>query len=208
MDEREDGQTYFTMKRVPGESLESILDRLRLGEPVDGINARRLLSAFSQICLAIDFAHERGVLHRDLEPSNIMLGDYGEVYVLDWGLAKIDEAPELELGSASDPSGSGTGVGDVIGTLGYLPAEQLAGRAEPRSDVYALGAILPTSLDGGGAPGRGCRSPRDLLPAHRSRSRCVDRCRAPHPTAGLALPTDGLRRRRPHPRDRQRTLLA
>jgi serine/threonine protein kinase len=86
-----DGNAFFTMKRVRGVTLEDILDRLRRGdEPTMREHTRhRLLAAFARVCLAIDFAHGRGVLHRDLKPANIMLGGYGEVYVLDWGLAKV-----------------------------------------------------------------------------------------------------------------------
>ena len=138
------GEVYFTMKRVRGQSLDAVLQRLRKGESLEW-SRRRLLSAFGQVCMAVDYAHERGVLHRDLKPANIMLGDYGEVYVLDWGLAKIAGAPELELAEQTerdlDEPGD-TAVGEILGTPGYIAPEQLAGDVDRCSDVYALGAIL------------------------------------------------------------------
>ncbi len=88
-----DGAVYFTMKRVRGETLEDVLRELR-GDP--RFTRRKLLAAFARVCLAVDFAHRRGVLHRDLKPANVMLGDFGEVYVLDWWLAKLTDHPDLE----------------------------------------------------------------------------------------------------------------
>ncbi len=104
-----DGETYFTMKRVRGRSLDSILEALAAGEldTVAEFTRRRLLTAFSQVCLAVEFAHARGVLHRDLKPANIMIGDFGEVYVLDWGLAKVRDLDELPASSA-DLAGTAT----------------------------------------------------------------------------------------------------
>ena len=91
-----DGRTYFTMKRVRGRTLADILDALGDGEPRARArySRRKLLTAFVSVCQAIELAHDRGVLHRDLKPANIMLGDFGEVYVLDWGIASIADAPE------------------------------------------------------------------------------------------------------------------
>src|SRR5262249_46992441 len=79
------GSFFFTMKRVRGQSLRQVLDAARAG----GVPQRRLVSAIASVCLAVDFAHHRGVVHRDLKPANVMLGDFGEVYVLDWGVAKV-----------------------------------------------------------------------------------------------------------------------
>ncbi|HEY2369615.1 MAG TPA: serine/threonine-protein kinase, partial [Polyangiaceae bacterium] len=126
------GETFFTMKRIGGHTLEEIVRGLREGreEIRAKYNRRKLLSAASQVCLTIAYAHSRGVIHRDLKPANVMLGDFGEVYVLDWGVAKL-------AGNEHEQAGA------VIGTPGYMPPEQLAGEAVgPRSDVYALGAIL------------------------------------------------------------------
>ena len=96
------------------------------------------------MCLAIDFAHERGVVHRDLKPANIMLGDFGEVYVLDWGIARVSADAELRTESVVALPDSGKDrTRSVVGTFGYMPPEQLReARADARSDVYALGAIL------------------------------------------------------------------
>src|SRR5262249_3860960 len=86
-----DGKLYFTMKPVRRRNVGDILERQRRGdaEAREQYTRRKLLTAFVNVCLAVDFAHSRGVLHRDLKPANVMLGDFGEVYVLDWGLARI-----------------------------------------------------------------------------------------------------------------------
>lgn len=170
-----DERVWFTMKRVRGVSLEAILDTLS-EEPDDAFaeqfSRRRLLSAFSRICLAVDFAHRRGVVHRDLKPANLMLGDFGEAYVLDWGVAKLMAAVEEEpspadtgrlaavvAAAAASPAvgkESGTGAlelpadtthetipGTILGSPGYISPEQLqGGEVGPRSDIYALGSIL------------------------------------------------------------------
>ncbi len=150
-----DGTLYFTMKRIRGSTFEEIIDALRTGDEGARAQAHRqftrhkLLSAFASVCHAIDFAHARGVLHRDLKPGNVMLGDFGEVYVLDWGLAKVVGAPEPRLPSGppaivsgSDP-GAKTVHGAMMGTPGYMAPEQVRGEeVDARADVYALGAIL------------------------------------------------------------------
>src|SRR6185503_2584583 len=140
-----DGGEYFTMKRVRGRTLADVLAELKEGAPETAARTsqRRLLTAFSSVCLAVQYAHERGVLHRDLKPPNLMLGDFGEVYVLDWGVAKLFGEPEA--GERIDAAGDGiaTMAGSIVGTPGYAAPEQIAGKAtDPRSDVYSLGAIL------------------------------------------------------------------
>jgi len=151
-----DGRVFYTMKFVEGqrldkfiEGVESVQDRLRL---------------FLRICEAVAFAHARGVLHRDLKPANIMVGPFGEVLVMDWGLAKIlrGEAanadtsidPEVTIlekpkqpGDADDSTKSSaiTGHGTVMGTPGYMSPEQARGEVElldARSDIFSLGALL------------------------------------------------------------------
>ena len=139
------GRPYFTMKVVRGDTLDAIRDGLLRGDPsfVERYPRRRLLNAFVQICFAIDYAHSRGVVHRDLKPENVMLGGFGEVYVLDWGLARVlrDQAPAGEI--AVDFS-SLTRPGDTMGTTAYAPLEQLRGDEDldHRADIYALGLVL------------------------------------------------------------------
>ncbi len=142
-----DSGAFFTMKRVRGMTLEQILEAKRQGDAgaLDEYTTRRLLTAFSSVCLAVHFAHARGVVHRDLKPGNVMLGGFGEVYVLDWGLAKLAGAADLTVGKPVDvPTGSGqTAAGAIMGTPGYMPPEQLAGSdVDARADIYALGCIL------------------------------------------------------------------
>jgi serine/threonine-protein kinase len=146
----DDGAPYFTMKSIRGVTLEEILRRLaeRDAGAVETFGRHRLLAAFSTVCLAAHYAHQRGVLHRDLKPANIMLGDYGEVYVLDWGLARIRHADSVEPADRIEVEHlheAMTHVGTVMGTPGYVAPEQVradAGTPDRRCDVYALGSVL------------------------------------------------------------------
>src|SRR4051812_1353777 len=142
------GHPYFVMKRLTGTTLHDIIVASRddsLESTAAGRHSRtRLLRAFADVCLAVEFAHTRGVIHRDLKPANIMLGDFGEVYVLDWGVTRVlgdDETP-----GSLDPTpsgGGGTEAGAVLGTIGYMPPEQLRGLpVDRRADIYALGCVL------------------------------------------------------------------
>jgi serine/threonine-protein kinase len=132
------GQPFFAMKRLAGRTLADVLK----GDPPQ----QRLLRAFADVCLAVEFAHSRGVVHRDLKPANIVLGDFGEVYVLDWGLARVigeaDAAPTIGDDICSD--GDVTQAGATLGTPGYMAPEQIrdAHAVGPAADIYALGAIL------------------------------------------------------------------
>jgi serine/threonine-protein kinase len=134
---------YFAMKRLSGQSLADVLaahDEAKWPR-------RTLLARFIDVCLAVEFAHERGVIHRDLKPANIMLGDFGESYVLDWGLARVSDAPDSDAIRTSDlVSGDDTThtvAGQMLGTPGYMSPEQMRGEAvDRRTDVYALGCIL------------------------------------------------------------------
>ncbi len=137
-----DGLLFFVMKRVEGESLADVLQE-------QGWSQNRLLRAFVAMGNAVAYAHDRGVLHRDLKPANVMLGAFGQVLVMDWGLARIwaeaeAEAAERPHDAAVVVSGE-TRAGAVLGTPGYMPPEQLEGRIDDldaRTDVWALGAIL------------------------------------------------------------------
>jgi len=148
----QDDTIWFTMKRVRGVTLEDIVEGLRRGDRnlTRSWSRRRLLSAFSQVCLAVDYAHQRHVLHRDLKPSNVMLGDHGEVYVLDWGLARARGMVDVTGGVGFDvdmpvAASHETQHGMVLGTPGYMAPEQMRGEHEelgPSADIYSLGAIL------------------------------------------------------------------
>ncbi len=145
-----DGRVYYVMKRVEGASLRSVLRRLRAGdeEARSRWTRHRLLTVFVRICEAVAYAHSRGVLHRDLKPDNVMLGAFGEVQVMDWGLARVLSETDctVEVDTCDDDGdGSWTRDGAAIGTPGYMSPEQAVGRSAevgPRSDVWSLGAIL------------------------------------------------------------------
>ncbi|MCX4243380.1 serine/threonine-protein kinase [Paraliomyxa miuraensis] len=125
---------YFTMKRVRGITLRAVLEQLARSDrdTVARWTRRRRLNAFTQVCLAVQFAHEHGVLHRDLKPANVMLGEHGEVYVLDWGIA-----------SRLVPLDGARPRRDRAGTPGYMPPEQARGDVlGPTADVHALGVML------------------------------------------------------------------
>ena len=140
-----DGSPFFAMKRLAGVTLAEVL-----AGTAHKLDLKGQLRALVDVCLATEFAHSRGVVHRDLKPTNIMLGDFGEVYVLDWGIARV------LAGSDNDAVGLGvstldgeTQVGAILGTPGYMPPEQLEGGDVGRgADVYAIGAILFEILAG------------------------------------------------------------
>src|SRR5262245_1506015 len=105
-----DGAFYFTMKRVRGDSLAQVLTRLRAGDAdtAKRYTVRKLLTVLSSVAMTIEYAHRRGIVHRDLKPSNVMLGTFGEVYVLDWGLADVragTPAPPAPLGFSPSRAG-------------------------------------------------------------------------------------------------------
>lgn len=149
---------FYTMRFIQGRTLtDSILAyHERRGRSAEGpLELRSLLNAFVAVCNAVAYAHSRGVVHRDLKGQNIILGDFGEVLVLDWGLAKVVGRPDTEetqpvlLGQTE--SREETVQGQVLGTPAYMAPEQAQGRVDlvnPRTDVYGLGAILYEILTG------------------------------------------------------------
>ena len=140
------GQPFFAMKQLAGVTLGDVIKSLASGnaDATAAFTRQRLLRAFGDVCLAIEFAHTRQVVHRDLKPANIMLGDFGEVYVLDWGIARVAHDDHDEAFADVEATGDGTNANQVLGTPGYMSPEQLRGDddLDGRSDVYALGAIL------------------------------------------------------------------
>jgi serine/threonine protein kinase len=163
-----DGRVFYTMKFVEGLRLDRYVEQL------DSLPQR--LRLFLRICDAVAFAHARGVLHRDLKPANVMVGSFGEVLVMDWGLAKIlreSSGPEetVFVSPQKKPSNEEetqatvvTGHGTVMGTPGYMSPEQERGETEKidaRSDVFSLGALLKfVAIDTGAA--RSDKLPRAL----------------------------------------------
>jgi serine/threonine-protein kinase len=149
----ENGLPYFSMKRVKGQTLARVLELLARNdeETKQRFGRRRLLSAFVQVCHAVHYAHVRGVVHRDLKPGNIMLGEYGEVYVLDWGVARIIREPDEDvrvdpkLAVVMEASTGLTRHGDLVGSVGYMAPEQMHGDSnliDARADVFSLGIVL------------------------------------------------------------------
>jgi len=146
------GRVYFTMKMVKGASLANQVKKARENETQPDAQALTgLLNTSIKICDGIAYAHSKGVIHRDLKPANIMVGDFGEVYVMDWGLARIlgraDERQEsLVITDRTEETDTmKTMDGSIIGTPAYMPPEQAAGQVDEmdeRSDIYSLGALL------------------------------------------------------------------
>jgi serine/threonine-protein kinase len=158
------GQPCYAMRLVRGQSLQEAIARFHApdaagGAARGGLALRQLLGRFLVVCNTIAYAHSRGVVHRDLKPANIMLGDYGETLVVDWGLAKRVGGADEEQPADGDglphgpgaPGENGTAAGEVLGTPAYMSPEQAAGRNEevgPASDIYGLGATLYALLTG------------------------------------------------------------
>jgi serine/threonine-protein kinase len=155
----EDGRPFFAMRLVKGQTLAQLLNAR--ASPAEDLP--RFLGIFEQVCQAVAYAHSRGVIHRDLKPSNVMVGAFGEVQVMDWGLAKLLNAGQSGEGSAAleepsvvhdpcaeTPEGA-TQPGSVLGTPAYMAPEQargLAAELDERADVFGLGAMLCALLTG------------------------------------------------------------
>jgi eukaryotic-like serine/threonine-protein kinase len=139
-----DGRLFYVMKRVHGRTLTEQLH--------DDSDLSERLRIFERLCEATAFAHARRILHRDLKPDNVMIGAFGEVMVMDWGVAKALDEPARPTASGSgaraDAASDATNLGTVIGTRGFMAPEQASGRdsVDERADVYSLGAILVALL--------------------------------------------------------------
>ncbi len=156
------GRPFYAMRFIQGDTLKETAERFHRDRSLSrdagrrSLELRRLLRRFIDVCNAVDYAHGRGVLHRDIKPGNVILGKHGETLLVDWGLAKAmgrSDAAEGE-GALSPSDGSGgseTLPGRAMGTPAFMSAEQAAGdikRLGPQSDVYSLGATLYYILTG------------------------------------------------------------
>jgi serine/threonine-protein kinase len=159
-----DGRPYYAMRFVRGDSLREAIERFHADEGLKAdpgwrsLELRQLLRRFVDVCNAIDYAHSRGVLHRDIKPGNVIVGKHGETLVVDWGLAKPlghaeagHDVAERTLMPHSSSGSSETLPGSALGTPAYMSPEQARGDLEdlgPRSDIYSLGATLCCLLTG------------------------------------------------------------
>lgn len=145
-----DGRPFYVMKFVRGRRLDDVVH--------DGVDLAERLRIFERVCEAVAFAHSRGVIHRDLKPENVMTGEYGEVLVLDWGVARVlvdrenkDASVHAAADSTEDADRPVTRHGTVLGTPGYMAPEQASGETGEvgtSADVYSLGGILWFLLSG------------------------------------------------------------
>jgi len=163
--EDETGLPFLVMQHVDGRSLEIVLDHLREqnAEAIEGFPLVHMLHIFLQVCDALRYAHSRHIIHRDIKPENVMIGDFGEVVVMDWGLAKdltetaVDDNLPRQESTESDvfyaqqtmDDAVRTLDGQVLGSPSYMAPEQAFGNIQDidkRTDVYGLGGLLYTLL--------------------------------------------------------------
>ena len=151
---RSDGVQFYTMREVRGATLEKLIEAVHSAsttgwQPSEGgWTLHRLVGVLVRVAEAVAFAHDRGAVHRDLKPTNIMVGDFGDVQLLDWGLVKVVAEGVRE---PADPNADKTRYGSITGTPAYMAPEQALGEIDkmsPATDVYALGAILYSTLTG------------------------------------------------------------
>lgn len=145
------GMPYFSMKLVKGRSLDDVINLLRVGDrdTTRQYNYVTRLRLFQRLCQGIAYAHAKGVVHRDLKPANVLIGEYGEVQIMDWGLAKTLASPmpddQARVTTVRQVSGMNTHGGAIAGTPAYMSPEQARGEfglVGPASDVFALGLML------------------------------------------------------------------
>ncbi|MBM3986599.1 MAG: serine/threonine protein kinase [Planctomycetes bacterium] len=152
------GRLYFTMQRVPGPTLAEVIELCGRRDAMWTLP--RVVRALLAVCEAVAFAHDQGVIHRDIKPSNIKVGRLGEIYLLDWGVARrldavdIDAAdtptPDVEDGELERDDGLRTASGVIVGTPAFMAPEQALEMSPPypRTDIYSLGAVLYRVLSG------------------------------------------------------------
>ncbi len=158
--ELDDGRLWFTMKEIRGRTLGQVIDELHAAATPDGFvqtssgwTFRRVVDAFARIVQAVAYAHSRGIVHRDLKPDNMMVGEFGEVLVMDWGLARRVGSQENDSRDSfqNERAANLTQHGDILGTPAFMSPEQARGALAlhgPASDVFALGAVLYCLLAG------------------------------------------------------------
>ena len=157
----DDGKVYYTMREIKGDAFANQIKALHDGIeaniwPETGVTLTQVLLQFLEVCEGMAYAHSKGVVHRDLKPENIMIGAFGEVLIVDWGLVKLLSAEDSTLDDQivtvrSTSNVQQTMMGQVAGTPAYMAPEQADGRVDlidHRTDIYALGAILYEILSG------------------------------------------------------------
>ncbi|MGE0790853.1 MAG: SUMF1/EgtB/PvdO family nonheme iron enzyme [Sandaracinaceae bacterium] len=193
-----DGRPWFTMKEVRGATLAAQLDGASRHDP---LQRRRLVDALARACDALGYAHHLGITHRDIKPANLMLGTFGEVYVLDWGIAReTGEDGAARSPTPLSPSSDWTQTGEIWGTPAYMSPEQARGAAAevgPRSDVWSVGMVLFEILTGrrameGAAPSAWVKIIEGVAPAIPREASVPDELEAVyrstvHPTASMRL---------------------
>ncbi len=139
-----DGHSFYSMQKIEGETLQELLDNRTTEEIKSRHKTAHFIDIFERVSQTVAYAHQRGVIHRDLKPDNIMVGELGQVFVIDWGLAK-------KLPTEEEVADSMTIVGEVMGTPAYMSPEQAHGytyESDERTDVFSLGTILYEILTG------------------------------------------------------------